>query len=517
MRLQRSVLLLVATLAICSGSPCTEEVCPETDAVLASALFRKHQEKVSSQVSHQELEEEPSRGLSLAASEGSAETAGQEGSGDRRRRRRRRDSSPSPPSGGSPSPPAPPSSTQVDTECVNLMLVADHGSRSSTQSRVAAGMAKQAKRKEPVAIAAVGDNIYGSGAEGKESLIVSWFSDVYLKHSALKRPWYVVTGNHDWYSDARVERDFTKSSSNKGGYWQMPGFWYQHTFISKTSGLKVDCFFIDTQIWVGASAVSKYLGSWAKKEQKKWLEGVLEGSSAQWKIVLGHHPVYSRGSHGVTDEMFKELDPMMRRHGVQAFIAGHDHSKHLIEYEGLSYVVNGAGGKDPRNPSNEYPKGSLVEDHQNPGFATIELCKNKGAELIFFDKDGKEQSTSKLPIAAPKRKLSGSVKLQTGKSLSFPSRSGASVSAQTDEERKCGGRVMLDVDKFCTSEDGSGCRVVADQPPELTCEHYCRQVNGLACVNGWAEDDEDCQPTAQLGCQQGHDSIDAMICECAPV
>lgn len=395
------------------------------------------------------------------------------------------------------------------------MLVGDHGSRSSTQSRVASAMAKQAQRKEPVAIAAVGDNIYGDGAEGKTSLIVEWWSDVYLKHSSLKRPWYVITGNHDWYTDARVERDFTKSSSNKGGYWQMPGFWYQHTFISKTSGLKVDCFFIDTQIWVGSSKVDKYLSSGARNDQKRWLEGALESSSAKWKVVLGHHPVYSAGSHGVTSEMFEELDPMMRKHGVQVLISGHDHSKHLMEYEGLSYIVNGGGGKDPRGESDEYPRGSLVENHQNPGFATIDLCKN-GAELIFFDKDGREQSTNQLPIAAPTSRLSGKVKLDNGDSLSHPSSYRvSSVSAQS-ARRQCGGHAMRDVDKFCTSKDGSGCLVVADQPSELTCEHYCNKVNGLACVNGWAEEDENCQPTAELGCQQGHDSIDAMICQCAP-
>jgi len=292
----------------------------------------------------------------------------------------------------------------------------------------------------------------------------------------------------------------------------MPDFWYQETFISKTSGVKVDCFFIDTMVWKGASYTKKYLGNNVKRKQINWLEGALKGSSAHWKIVIGHHPVWSRGSHGATGVLLRELDPIMRRYGVQVYIAGHDHVKYLIEYQGLSYMVNGAGASSSREPSNEFPKGRLSAEHPNPGFTTIDFCKDKPAELIFYDKDGDKQSTKKLSINKPKRELSGSVELQTGRTLSF----GVNISVETDEERKCGGHEMLDVDKFCTSPNGSGCRVVADKPSKLTCEHYCEKVNGLACVNGWAEDDEDCQPTAQLGCQKGHDSIDAMICECAP-
>jgi hypothetical protein len=83
-------------------------------------------------------------------------------------------------------------------------------------------MAAVAAEMMPDAVAGIGDNIYSSGAQGKFENIVSYWSDVYLKHTSLNIPWYIVTGNHDWYSDARTERDFTTHSLNKGGHWNMP-------------------------------------------------------------------------------------------------------------------------------------------------------------------------------------------------------------------------------------------------------------------------------------------------------
>lgn len=388
------------------------------------------------------------------------------------------------------------------------MLVGDYGSRSGTQTRVASGMDTAAGRSPPVAIVGLGDNIYPNGAEDGPADVLTWWKDIYTTKANLQRPWYAITGNHDWYSDARVERSFTTDSRNN--FWQMPDFWYQQTFTSTVSGLKVDTFFIDTMVWISSRAPS-YIGSSATTEQKLWLDSALANSTADWKIVMGHHPVYSRGTHGVTSQLFADLDPMMRRHGVQLYACGHDHSQHLIQYEGLSYVVSGAGGKSPRTPSNEYPSGSLTRDHQRTGFASLEVCKDRPGELTYFSEDGSVQSTTEIPISAPTPELTGSVRLANGNTLQFPS--GRALATAASE--MCGGRKMQLVDLFCKSEDGSGCRVIADQPTYLTCDRYCKD-NGLSCKNGWEQDDEDCVPVREVGCQAGTAGIDAMICECTP-
>jgi acid phosphatase len=75
----------------------------------------------------------------------------------------------------------------------------------------------------------------------------------------------------------------------------------------------------------------------------KWLDAELANSKAPWKLVFGHHPVYSGGVHGDTRELVADLGPMLRKHGVQAYICGHDHDLQHIDREGVTYIATGAG------------------------------------------------------------------------------------------------------------------------------------------------------------------------------
>merc|ERR1712066_406789 len=102
----------------------------------------------------------------------------------------------------------------------------------------------------------------------------------------------------------------------------------------------------------------RVLGDNVKNEQIAWLAAELEDSTADWKIVLGHHPVYSAGSHGITEELLDELDPLMRKFRVQVLFSGHDHSKQLMQYRGLNYVISGVGGKSARWRRDQVPVGS---------------------------------------------------------------------------------------------------------------------------------------------------------------
>lgn len=55
--------------------------------------------------------------------------------------------------------------------------------------------------------------------------------------------------------------------------------------------------------------------SWLSQLEE--LEAHLARSEADWKLVIGHHPVHSSGHHGSTPELLHTLDPVLRRHGVQ--------------------------------------------------------------------------------------------------------------------------------------------------------------------------------------------------------
>ena len=55
--------------------------------------------------------------------------------------------------------------------------------------------------------------------------------------------------------------------------------------------------------------------SWAA--QLAELETDLAKSDADWKIVVGHHPVISNGKHGGTEELQQHLQPLLEKYGVQ--------------------------------------------------------------------------------------------------------------------------------------------------------------------------------------------------------
>lgn len=93
-------------------------------------------------------------------------------------------------------------------------------------------------------------------------------------------------------------------------------------------------------MWKGSTIADGSLGLAAREEQKRWLFDGLQKSTADWRVVIGHHPVYSAGNHGVTEVLLSpshtfcmrifpvsdELDPKLRELGVPVYFAGHDHS-----------------------------------------------------------------------------------------------------------------------------------------------------------------------------------------------
>lgn len=369
--------------------------------------------------------------------------------------------------------------------CVDLFVIGDFGSSGDKQTRVAEGMARVAESINPVAVLALGDNVYEVGASSEDQMVREW-KDVYLSHESLQKPWYAVTGNHDWMINARPMRDFTNSSKN-GGFWQMPHFWH-----SKRWG-DVEVFFVDSEIWRGW--VPTY---WFRiGEQKDWLETHMRNSDAAWKVVVSHHPVWSVGSHGGSGTMKRNLDPIMREHGATIHLAGHDHSQQHIQHENLNYIVSGAGSKDPRSRSDDLPSPDALRHYQGEvGFASLQFCSESEATLKFYTASGSESYSTTL----------GNVK---------PSTSGAVVPAvgTARDEAVCDGVEMKNVDLRCSSD---GCTVATSiDRATLSCDRYC-SAHGLACVGAWqSEFDENCGLDRASSCDALMSHSASQVCRCA--
>jgi acid phosphatase len=279
-----------------------------------------------------------------------------------------------------------------------LLLIGDQGMGGSAQGKPAMGLANVARDKQPQAIFGTGDNIYSNGAEGSYTKLVDRFTNEYITpFESLQVPWYLVTGNHDWHTDAKWEKDFTWAEENTGRHWNMPHFWYKQDFTT-ANGVTVDVFFVDTQVWIqrdGSTRTVEFLGSNAKQEQYEWLANELASSSAEWKIVVGHHPIYSQGNKGMTSELHERhgvngnslsLDALMRTYGVQLYINGHSHNQQIIQWSDVNYIVTGAASNLKSCDEKDYPRdSSVVKCHDsNKGFAGLSVCSGSQSVLTFY-------------------------------------------------------------------------------------------------------------------------------------
>ena|ERR1700730_562417 len=119
--------------------------------------------------------------------------------------------------------------------------------------------------------------------------------------------------------------------------------------------------------------------------QINWLSTTLSSAHEPWKIVVGHHPVYSNGPHGNTIELVHRFQPLFIRGNVNFYLSGHDHDLEYIQpvNESVHYVVSGGG-------SESYPIVSNVNAmfaQASPGFLVMTVYPSK-ANFYFFNENG---------------------------------------------------------------------------------------------------------------------------------
>ena len=83
-------------------------------------------------------------------------------------------------------------------------------------------------------------------------------------------------------------------------------------------------------------------------DQATWLAKTLDEASKDTSIrhtfAFVHQPPYSVGAYCGSDRLQRRLVPILRRHGVRAVFAGHEHAYQHLERGGLRYFVTGGGG-----------------------------------------------------------------------------------------------------------------------------------------------------------------------------
>jgi acid phosphatase len=200
---------------------------------------------------------------------------------------------------------------------VRFLAVSDTGSGDANQRAVGSQMAA-VHRERPVDLVVLGgDNIYPSG---DMALIGATFERPYAELLAAKVPFHAVLGNHDIRTDNGDPQVAYKPFGMKGRFYNL-----------RRGDLEL--FMLDTN----GNA------HWAR--QLSWLRSALAGSTAPWKVVVGHHPIYSSGYYGNSSDLRGKIGSLMQRYGVQLYINGHEHHyERSRPIDGITYLVVGGGG-----------------------------------------------------------------------------------------------------------------------------------------------------------------------------
>jgi 3',5'-cyclic AMP phosphodiesterase CpdA len=130
--------------------------------------------------------------------------------------------------------------------------------------------------------------------------------------------------------------------------------------------------------------------------QLEWLDEALADSDARWKIVYGHHPLYGhdlRRGHQLS--MIERVEPILVRHGVDLYVAGHDHHTDVMKpVDGVHYVTSGGGaGDDHPTPVRRTDESYYV---QSGGGFTLYTVSPDRLDIEVVDLEGRTRYTLSL-------------------------------------------------------------------------------------------------------------------------
>lgn len=270
---------------------------------------------------------------------------------------------------------------------------------------VARAMTKNCEQRRCDFAVMLGDNIYPDGAtlgaDGKDD--EARFRDMFsIPFGALGKgspdfKIYTTLGNHDWHTSragAMVQVAFMGRDNN----FYMDGLFY--SVKPPAAGGQLELFVVDTEMILTTTPVKRALlnedGSEKEHSEYKaprasalpqtpeeenmvaWLGKALAESTAKWKIVVGHHPIWSAGGGKFEQAraLRRLIRPMLCEY-ADAYLAGHEHTLEVYadtcsdlgaaREKDLVQVVSGAAGKQRgvhspymQQQDNHYPQRKML-------------------------------------------------------------------------------------------------------------------------------------------------------------
>jgi 3',5'-cyclic AMP phosphodiesterase CpdA len=253
---------------------------------------------------------------------------------------------------------------------IRFAVIGDSGTGGQHQYRIADQMAAWHERLPYDLVLMLGDNIYGGLfgiGGGNQDDFAKKFDRPYAELLARGVIFRAALGNHDAREaggrDLIAAYDRFHIEGPQGYYSFTAGEWVPAVEAAGLNAKKqgaaplVEFFVLNT---------TRLEKDKQDPEQLAWLEQALSRSRARWRIVYGHHPLYSTGKrHGGDARLRKKLESLLTGEGVQVVLAGHDHIYQRFHPQGgVVYFVCGSSGKLRRGNARPDSRVAAVEDQQ---------------------------------------------------------------------------------------------------------------------------------------------------------
>jgi 3',5'-cyclic AMP phosphodiesterase CpdA len=205
---------------------------------------------------------------------------------------------------------------------LKFAVIGDSGRWSGEQRQTAEQLAAQHERFPFDFVLMLGDNNYGDGSP--ESYLRR-FEEPFKPLLDAGVSFYASLGNHD------MGPQWTYRLFNMNGE--------RYYTFARTSGIapplggeRVQFFALDTVN--------------LDDDQLIWIDQQLSESTADWKIVFQHHPLYTSGRYVLSSAFQRRtLERAFVEHEVDVVFAGHEHVyERLVPQSGVMYFVSGAAG-----------------------------------------------------------------------------------------------------------------------------------------------------------------------------
>lgn len=327
--------------------------------------------------------------------------------------------------------------SQSDPIIHSVFLIGDVG-RDTIPSEAMFLLAFEAIGNENSSVVLLGDNVYPQGNMPKanekraDRILLSQLE----LFSTYTGSFFIIPGNHDWRAgkvkglqaikfQEQLSNDFSKFNSihqNAGAiYLPNAGRPGPH---GVDLGSSVKLIMLDSQWWLQHDLfhpVDTEKDRTIKQEKDAFLQALdslLLAAESQNKlaIVVGHHPLYTNGSHShrrqplrflfnytplhlfswlglnrllrqdIVQPRYKKFRKSMRevltKHPNTIYASGHDHNMQYLKDKQVHHIVSGSGAKNSPIDRYRYPA-RFMDDQQN-GFFRVNLHASGAVTLEAY-------------------------------------------------------------------------------------------------------------------------------------